>query len=258
MGCHSPHQRNIFHSEVYAYQNGVSFIEGRFKNRVTVYNSTNNATITISNMQPQDTGFYTCSVSNIPESEMQGQIHVIVQVPPSTPHCSIEGNMAVGQQVKLTCLSGQGMPLPVYTWSRIKSGVVSQVNVAQANGVMIIGNLTKFEDGYYRCTASNSLGNASCELDLHTGGEAGVIVGGLIGAVLLATIIIVVIWFLVVKKKHKAHKVTEMKTMSSPSGANTAQAEAEEHAKQNLVVSESPEVREYRDQPEHAAADPAV
>lgn len=40
----------------------------------------------------------------------------------------------------------------------------------QQNGVLILGNMSKFEEGYYHCTASNNLGNATCELDLHTGG----------------------------------------------------------------------------------------
>ncbi|XP_018414159.1 PREDICTED: V-set and immunoglobulin domain-containing protein 1 [Nanorana parkeri] len=197
---------------VYYFQNGQPFPVGRFKNRVTGYNNTGNASITISNLQPQDTGFYTCEVSNLPDPIGMGHIQVIVQVAPSTPHCGIEGDMAVGHSVTLLCVSRQGMPSPVYTWNRVVSGVLLPVNVEQSGGVLVIGNMTKFEDGYYRCTASNNLGNATCEMDLHTGGEAGIIIAGVIGAMLLAAIIFVVIWFLVAKKKKKAKKsTTEMK-----------------------------------------------
>ncbi|KAM5146874.1 V-set and immunoglobulin domain-containing protein 1 isoform 2-T2 [Mantella aurantiaca] len=249
--------------QVYYFQNGQPFTVGRFKDRVTGYNITGNASITISNLQPQDTGFYSCEVSNLPDPIGMGHIQVIVQVPPSSPHCSIDGHMTIGHSVTLLCISKQGMPQPVYTWNRVVNDVLLPVNVEQSGGVLVIGNMTKFEDGYYRCTASNSLGNATCELDLHTGGEAGIIVAGIIGAVLLATIIFVIIWFVVAKRKNKAKKTaTEMKSMPSPAGGNTAQAEAEAQAKQNLVVSENPEVREYSDQPEYAnpgeAENPAV
>ncbi|KAM3911066.1 V-set and immunoglobulin domain-containing protein 1 [Leptodactylus fuscus] len=247
---------------VFAYQNGQPYPMGRFENRVRSSNSTGNATITITNMQPQDSGFYSCQVSNFPENPGQGQVQLIVQVAPSTPHCSIRGNIVTGHSVNLSCFSEQGMPRPVYRWQKVVNGIVKPINAAQQSGLLIIGNMSKFEDGYYECTASNNLGNASCHLDLHTGGEAGIIVGGIIGAVLLATIICVVIWFLIAKKNHKKKqlKSSELKTM--PSGAG--QSAAEEPARQTLMVSEPPETREYQDAAENAAPangeveDPAV
>ncbi|XP_075042118.1 V-set and immunoglobulin domain-containing protein 1 [Mixophyes fleayi] len=251
---------------VYFLQNGQSYTEGRFKNRVTASNATGNATITISNMQPQDTGFYICEVSNLPDPSGQAQLQLIVQVAPSTPNCNIEGNIASEHVFKLSCKSNEGNPRPVYTWSRILNGVSKPLNLEQGNGLVTIGNMTKFEDGYYQCTASNFLGNATCQVDLHTGGEAGIIVGGIIGAVLLATIIFVIIWFVIAKRKNKKHiSNSEMKTISSSGGQSyPAQGEAEEPARQNLVVSEPPETKEYRDQPDNVTAangeveDPAV
>ncbi|KAG8553674.1 hypothetical protein GDO81_003507 [Engystomops pustulosus] len=235
---------------------------GNFASRVTASNTTGNATITIKNMQPQDTGIYKCAVSNFPDPLGQGQVQLIVQVAPSTPHCNIQGNIVAGHAVTLVCLSEQGMPRPQYTWTKIVHGVAKPITGAQQSGVLVIGNMTKFEDGYYHCTASNNLGNATCELDLHTGGAAGIIVGAVIGAVFLATIILVVIWFLISKKKNKKKhlKSSEMKTI--PPGAG--QGEAEEPARQTLVVSEPPETRVYQDVPENVAAangeveDPAV
>ncbi|KAM4020296.1 V-set and immunoglobulin domain-containing protein 1 [Anomaloglossus baeobatrachus] len=248
---------------VYAFQNGEGYSMGRFKNRVTASNTTGNVTITISNMQPQDTGVYKCDVTNFPETPGLGQVQLIVQVAPSTPHCSIQGNIVTGHAVKLVCLSEQGMPRPVYTWNRLVNGNLKPiVGGQQQNGVLIIGNMSKFEDGYYQCMASNSLGNATCELDLHTGGEAGIIVAGIIGAVLLAAIIFGVIWFLIAKKKKekKQSKISELQTISGSGG----QPAAEEPARQNLMVAEPPETREYEDMPENVAAanreveDPAV
>ncbi|XP_069603250.1 V-set and immunoglobulin domain-containing protein 1 [Ranitomeya imitator] len=248
---------------VYAFQNGQAYPMGRFQNRVTGANTTGNLTITISNMQPEDTGVYKCYVTNFPEPDGQGQVQLIVQVAPSTPHCSIQGNIVTGHAVKLACLSEQGMPRPVYTWNRVVNGNLKPIIAGQQqNGVLIIGNMSKLEDGYYQCTASNYLGNVTCQLDLHTGGEAGIIVAGIIGAVLLAIIISAVIWFLIAKKKNKKKqsKISELQTMSS-AGRKTA---AEEPARENLMVSEPPATREYQDIPEHVASasgeveDPAV
>lgn len=69
----------LFVFQVYAYQNGESYAMGRFLNRVTASNTTGNATITISNMQPQDTGIYKCEVSNFPDPLGQAQVQLIVQ-----------------------------------------------------------------------------------------------------------------------------------------------------------------------------------
>ncbi|XP_063793348.1 V-set and immunoglobulin domain-containing protein 1 [Pseudophryne corroboree] len=245
---------------VYVFGNGVSYAMGRFKNRVTAYNGTGNASITISNMQPQDTGFYSCEVTKLPDIG-QAHLRLVVLAPPSTPHCSIEGHMAIGHAVTLLCSSLVGMPLPTYTWNILIKGVLKPLHMEQENGAVTIGNMTKFEDGYYQCTASNSLGNATCQLDLHTGGASGVIVGGVIGAVILATLIFVIIWFVIAKKKNK--KQTASSEMKKVSSSGQSHPEVEEPARQTLVVSEPPEAKEYRDQPENMAAngeveDPAV
>ncbi|XP_068105713.1 V-set and immunoglobulin domain-containing protein 1 isoform X2 [Hyperolius riggenbachi] len=237
---------------VYFLQNGQPFPGAKFKNRVIGYNNTGNASITITNMQPQDTGSYKCEVSNFPDGMGQGFVHLTVQVPPSTPHCSIEGHMEVGHSITLICISLQGMPQPVYTWNKVDNGVLKPVNGEQVGGLLTIGNMTKFEHGYYRCTASNGLGSSTCEVDLHAEGGAGIIIGGIFAAVLLATVIFVVVWYIVTKKKRKAQKpATELKTMST--GAYTAKSEPEEPAKESLVFSETPEAKEYRDQPEEPA-----
>ncbi|XP_068105712.1 V-set and immunoglobulin domain-containing protein 1 isoform X1 [Hyperolius riggenbachi] len=239
-------------SQVYFLQNGQPFPGAKFKNRVIGYNNTGNASITITNMQPQDTGSYKCEVSNFPDGMGQGFVHLTVQVPPSTPHCSIEGHMEVGHSITLICISLQGMPQPVYTWNKVDNGVLKPVNGEQVGGLLTIGNMTKFEHGYYRCTASNGLGSSTCEVDLHAEGGAGIIIGGIFAAVLLATVIFVVVWYIVTKKKRKAQKpATELKTMST--GAYTAKSEPEEPAKESLVFSETPEAKEYRDQPEEPA-----
>ncbi|KAE8584374.1 hypothetical protein XENTR_v10020938 [Xenopus tropicalis] len=204
-------QWNVFQAKsqnqetVFFYQNGQPFSGPGYKNRVTAALTPGNATITISNMQPEDTGVYTCEILNLPESSGEGKIIVTVLVPPSNPHCTIRGAVETGHFISLMCYSEEGMPRPLYTWNRVENGVLKSTppQMNQQKGSLIIGNLTDFEEGYYRCTASNALGNATCELNLHTGGEAGVIAAAVIGGLLAAAIIIAIVWFLIVKRKQK-------------------------------------------------------
>ncbi|XP_053329778.1 V-set and immunoglobulin domain-containing protein 1 isoform X1 [Spea bombifrons] len=246
--------------QVYYFNNGQSSSSGNYKNRVTAYISPGNATITISNTQPQDTGMYYCEVIVEGQNVVQGSMQLTVLVAPSTPHCSMRGAVETGHYLSLFCFSEEGMPRPTYTWNLVDNGVLKPVptNTNQQKGMLIVGNMSNFDDGYYRCTASNSLGNTSCELDLHTGGEAGIILAGVIGAVVVASIIAAVIWFVIAKNKDKKQKqaTSEMKTMP-PSGANTYAAvsdEVHEPARENLVASEPTETVEFHDQPENAAS----
>ncbi|XP_053329779.1 V-set and immunoglobulin domain-containing protein 1 isoform X2 [Spea bombifrons] len=247
-------------NSVYYFNNGQSSSSGNYKNRVTAYISPGNATITISNTQPQDTGMYYCEVIVEGQNVVQGSMQLTVLVAPSTPHCSMRGAVETGHYLSLFCFSEEGMPRPTYTWNLVDNGVLKPVptNTNQQKGMLIVGNMSNFDDGYYRCTASNSLGNTSCELDLHTGGEAGIILAGVIGAVVVASIIAAVIWFVIAKNKDKKQKqaTSEMKTMP-PSGANTYAAvsdEVHEPARENLVASEPTETVEFHDQPENAAS----
>ncbi|XP_063288198.1 V-set and immunoglobulin domain-containing protein 1 [Pelobates fuscus] len=239
---------------VYYFLNGKPNTAGRYVNRVTAANTPGNASITISNLQPADTGLYTCEVTDPPSGPSQGTVRLTVMVAPSAPHCSMRGPMETGHYLSLYCYSEEGMPRPTYTWKRVKNGELTPIPVQtnQKKGILIIGNLTTFDDGYYRCTASNSLGNATCELDLHTGGEAGIIVGGIIGAVLLAAIIFAVIFFLVTKKKKNKKQLpaaSEMKAVPSaePHAYQAVPNVARDPASENLVESEPSGTIEFHD-----------
>ncbi|KAG8448230.1 hypothetical protein GDO86_015361 [Hymenochirus boettgeri] len=238
------------------YEEGKPVPGPNYMNRVIGSTSPGNATITIFNLQPEDTGLYTCEVLKLPSSD-QGQVLVSVLVAPSAPHCSIRGAIETGHYLTLMCYSEEGMPRPLYTWNRVENGVLkpTPVEMNQMKGSLIIGNLTKFEEGYYRCTATNYLGNATCELDLNTGVEGGVIAAAIIGAVLIAAILIAVIWFLLVKKQSKKQSPSnkEMKTISSSSGNQQYAAvsgDASEPPKENLESPEPAETIQFHD---HAA-----
>ncbi|XP_051824311.1 V-set and immunoglobulin domain-containing protein 1 [Antechinus flavipes] len=196
---------------IYYSVNGQPSDIGKYKDRITGASTPGNASITISNMQPSDSGVYICDVINPSDfyGTNQGFIVVNVLVKPSTPHCSIRGTPEAEHTISLSCYSSEGMPSPVYQWFKLEEDTIKPVkeHYNPTTGLLVISNLTNFEKGHYRCVASNNLGNSSCELDLTTGhSEAGIITGALIGAILAAIIICLIVWFFMTKSKSKKRK----------------------------------------------------
>ncbi|NXL88323.1 VSIG1 protein, partial [Alectura lathami] len=204
---------------IYYYTEGQSYSYGNFKNRITAAADPGNASITISNMQPSDTGSYTCEVFSPQNDGGQSQKSVIVNVlvKPSKPFCKIEGTPEKGHLIYLLCKCEEGLPHPTYHWYKVDDNTLTPVT-EQFNpntGILYIGNLTTFETGYYRCIASNIMGNSTCELDLtsmHSDGN--VVAGALIGAILAAVIICAVVWVLTKKAKKKKSSSNEMQVMA--------------------------------------------
>ncbi|NXG70494.1 VSIG1 protein, partial [Baryphthengus martii] len=204
---------------IYYYLGGQFYTYGEFKDRITPATGPGNASITISNMQPSDTGSYTCEVFSPEGDTGQSQKYVIVNVlvKPSKPFCKVEGTPERGHLIYLLCKCDEGLPHPSYHWYKVDDNTLKPVT-EQFNpktGILYIGNLTTFETGYYRCIASNVLGNSTCELDLtakHS--DSGIVVGALIGAILGAAVICVIVWVLTKKAKKKAASINEMQEMA--------------------------------------------
>ncbi|KAM9180295.1 V-set and immunoglobulin domain-containing protein 1 [Dugong dugon] len=198
-------------SQIYYSEGGQAAAIGRFKNRIVGSSQPGNASITISNMQPADSGIYICDVNNPPDfaGKNQGILNVSVLVKPSKPLCSIQGIPETGHPVSLSCLSVIGTPAPVYYWYKLEGRNIIPVKESfnPTTGILVIGNLTNFEKGYYQCTAINNLGNGSCEIDLTTSHpEVGIIVGALVGSLAGAAIIISAVCFARNKAKAKERK----------------------------------------------------
>ncbi|KAB0402958.1 hypothetical protein E2I00_013640, partial [Balaenoptera physalus] len=216
-------QWTFFHKEsqpvsIYYSEGGRATAIGQFKDRIVGSNAPGNASITISHMQPADSGIYVCDVNNPPDffGKNQGTLNVSVLVKPSKPFCSIQGIPEHGHPISLTCLSVLGTPSPVYYWYKLEGRDIVPVKESfnPATGILFIGNLTNFVQGYYQCTAINNLGNSSCEIDLTSSHpEVGIIVGALVGTLVGAAIIFSVVCF--ARNKAKA-KRNERKRNSKP------------------------------------------
>ncbi|XP_040140022.1 V-set and immunoglobulin domain-containing protein 1 [Ictidomys tridecemlineatus] len=218
------HKKEIEPLTVYYSEGGEGQASGQFKDRIIRSTIPGNASITILRMQPADSGIYTCDVNNPPDfvGNNQGTLHVTVLVKPSKPLCSIQGRPEMGHSISLTCLSSFGTPSPVYHWYKLEgnNAVPVKESFNPNTGILVIGNLTNFEQGYYQCTAINSVGNSSCEIDLTSSHpEVGIIVGALIGTLVGAAIIISVVCFARNKAKEKERKrnsktTTELEPMT--------------------------------------------
>ncbi|KAM5221489.1 V-set and immunoglobulin domain-containing protein 1 [Ctenodactylus gundi] len=235
-------------SQVYYSEGGKASGIGEFKDRVIGSTGPGNASITISRMQPADSGIYICDVNNPPDfaGQNQGTINVTVLVKPSKPLCSIQGRPEEGHSISLSCLSALGTPSPVYYWHKVERGNIVPVEKSfnPATGILVIGNLTNFEQGYYQCTAINKLGNSSCEIDLTSShSEAGIIIGVLVGIVVGAAIIIAVVYLArnKLKAKNRTSKTTtELEPMTETSQTREGETmPAEDTVQLETVVPQS-------------------
>ncbi|XP_062998123.1 V-set and immunoglobulin domain-containing protein 1 [Elgaria multicarinata webbii] len=257
---YSARQKNS--TSVYYSQSGVSYTSPAFKGRIQIANSTGNATLTIFNMQSWETGIYTCEVLNPGGAGGQSEksISVSVLVAPSKPICSFgqsrHPEIEFGHMVTLFCFSNNGLPNPTYQWHRLMGDTVKPVTELYdpQTGSLVIGNLTKFEEGYYQCTASNSLGNSTCQIDLTTKhSESGIIIAALIAAILAAALICIIVWIVAskeTKKKRKekaAKEEVQITTQKEPLTAEYAAVPSQESVPVAAVPSskESNETNEY-------------
>ncbi|XP_013925877.1 PREDICTED: V-set and immunoglobulin domain-containing protein 1 [Thamnophis sirtalis] len=203
-------------SQIYVWEPGNVRYLGQYVGRVQVANNTGNATLSIFNMRPSDTGLYMCSVYNFEDAtnkQDEKSVSVSVLVPPSKPLCNFGSShhpkVEIGHLITLACISETALPKPIYKWYKITGDKPQPVTESYNpySGRLVLGNLSQFEEGHYQCTAVNSLGNSSCHIDLTTKhSESGIIVGAIIAAILAAALICIVGWIVISREKKKRRK----------------------------------------------------
>ncbi|XP_045707888.1 immunoglobulin superfamily member 11 isoform X4 [Phyllostomus hastatus] len=89
-------------------------------------------------------------------------------VPPSTPHCQIQGSQDIGSDVILLCSSEEGIPRPTYLWEKLDNTLKLPPTATQdqVQGTVTIRNISVLSSGLYQCVASNAIGTSTCLLDL--------------------------------------------------------------------------------------------
>ncbi|XP_044944347.1 immunoglobulin superfamily member 11 isoform X4 [Mustela lutreola] len=125
--------------QVILYQGGQMFDGApRFHGRVgfTGTMPATNVSIFINNTQLSDTGTYQCLVNNLPDRGGRniGVTGLTVLVPPSAPHCQIQGSQDIGSDVILLCSSEEGIPRPTYLWEKLDNTLKLPPTATQGPG----------------------------------------------------------------------------------------------------------------------------
>ncbi|XP_048837493.1 immunoglobulin superfamily member 11 isoform X2 [Brienomyrus brachyistius] len=202
--------------QVIIYQGGQVFsLANQLSGRVGFVASmpSTSASIFINNTQLSDTGTYQCLVNNLPDRGGRniGVIGLTVLVPPSIPHCRVQGSLDVGSDIVLMCGSEEGIPTPTYAWEKLESvpKLPSSAMQDQIHGTVSMRNISTSNSGLYQCTASNAIGKSTCLLNLQVVASLSANVGLIAGTIATSLLAVLICCFLVVvtlvcmKKKSK-------------------------------------------------------
>ncbi|KFO30738.1 Immunoglobulin superfamily member 11 [Fukomys damarensis] len=184
--------------QVILYQGGQMFDGApRFHGRVgfTGTMPATNVSIFINNTQLSDTGTYQCLVNNLPDRGGRniGVAGLTVLVPPSAPHCQIQGSQDIGSDVILLCSSEEGIPRPTYLWEKLDNTLKLPPTATQdqVQGTVTIRNISALSSGLYQCVASNAIGTSTCLLDLQVISPQPRSIGLIAGAIGTGAVIII-------------------------------------------------------------------
>ncbi|XP_031762495.1 V-set and immunoglobulin domain-containing protein 2 [Xenopus tropicalis] len=199
--------------QIYYYSNGQTYKPGSQSERLSISATppvTGIASIHLNNIISSDSGSYVCEVNNPPDFSGTGSgiVKLIVQVPPSTPTCQLNGKAIAGSDVTLMCSSAEGYPTPVYSWTFAGSKVSSFPSMLEneISGSLLITNISQANSGTYQCLATNDQGTATCDLTVSvtTAADAGTIAGVVVGVLLAILLIVAVaIYILCYRRKQK-------------------------------------------------------
>ncbi|GFU00986.1 hemicentin-1 [Nephila pilipes] len=130
-------------------------------NNVKIRSFPDLSTLVIDPLTEDDSGNYTCIVTSRGiTSSYTTTLDVLI--PPSWKVMPNDLDTVRGDNVVLNC-QGTGQPQPVVVWHRtsnINSDFIPVVTPTQFNGSLIINDVSKEDEGMYRCNVSNGIGTA--------------------------------------------------------------------------------------------------
>ncbi|KAG8434757.1 hypothetical protein GDO86_012923 [Hymenochirus boettgeri] len=173
------------------------------------------ASMLIRSLKPDDAGQYICKVKNVGQFQWN-YITVIVLVKPSEPVCRSEGEPLEGKNVTLHCKSSAGTKPLNYRWVRVnlkddvERPIQSSARIGPENQ-LLLHNLSKTDNGSYRCEVSNEVGKQICELHINVQGisNVGFLAGAVCGIVVGVILVILTLWLLFRKREFKKREEDE-------------------------------------------------
>lgn len=126
------------------------------------------ASLSIKDLRPTDTGTYQCKVKKLPEIDIKN-IFLTVMERPSKPVCYMEGEAMAGKRVVLKCRSSQGTPPLKYRWSKTSGNQMLHRDafVDTIGGTLHLPEITERDCGTYLCTVESLVGIEDCEVTLN-------------------------------------------------------------------------------------------
>ncbi|XP_007938356.1 immunoglobulin superfamily member 10 [Orycteropus afer afer] len=126
-----------------------------------------NGTLAIQRVDIQDRGQYLCSASNpFGTDHLHVTLSVVSYPPRILERRTKEITVHSGSTVELKC-AAEGRPGPMISWILANRTVVTESSegnrqaVVKSDGTLVIYNLSIYDRGFYKCTASNSAGKDS-------------------------------------------------------------------------------------------------
>ncbi|XP_039619865.1 junctional adhesion molecule A-like [Polypterus senegalus] len=188
----------------------------------------------------KDTGVYSCEVvGDLPGQYKEVQVNLVVEVPPSTPVCSIPTSATTGSRVTLTCFDKDGSPPCTYKWYRnnvLVPDSPSQIPAFQNSsyildskaGTLTFNPVSKADTADYYCQASNGIGNptqcGAVRMEVRD-----VNVGGIVAAVIIILLTIALIGLAVWYAQRKGYLPDlKAKSQSKPKGVYSQPPEADD------------------------------
>ncbi|KAM5147900.1 hemicentin-1 [Mantella aurantiaca] len=121
-------------------------------------------TIRVASAELSDAGLYTCIASNIVGQD-SANVTIEVQAPPTLsdlepPYDKTHQERLSSQQVAFPC-PAKGNPKPVIKWLRNNkelTGTEPGISITEDGTLLIISSLTPYDNGEYKCVASNQAG----------------------------------------------------------------------------------------------------
>ncbi|KAF5902628.1 cell surface A33 antigen-like, partial [Clarias magur] len=129
------------------------------------------ATLKLQSLTSHDSRLYQCNVKIRGDTKGKSSDTTTLMVfeAPSKPICAIQGRAEFNRNIKLTCHSDEGVPVPTYKWQSYDVNNNPRPNPpksTEANGVLSLFNISKDTEGYYVCTAANKIHSETCSLTL--------------------------------------------------------------------------------------------
>ncbi|KAL1394552.1 hypothetical protein pipiens_011875 [Culex pipiens pipiens] len=133
-------------------------IGGRLPDRAYI----ESGTLTITNVQISDSGIYVCQAGSGPDTANQ-RVTVTVEGGSSSrkPEVSLSEDVIDRDEFRsadVTC-TATGFPTPIVTWERMDNHPLSS-NVIIEYGLLRFNSLRKSDEGTYRCSARNDIGES--------------------------------------------------------------------------------------------------